>query len=223
MHAPGPRWGRARAAGSGRYGPAPETRPQGGAGWGGDEEVRDSPPSPPLPVGSRGGLRASSSNPSVGHPGSLAAPARAAHAHPVSQTPTLCNPTATPITFRSCSSFPPVCVYLGSGGPLTNLHPGLPCLPLAEFLVLPTLNFISLPFVLTPLRVVVPLSSCTSASLAHPPNSLVARTHPHGVEGDKNYWPQPLSFCPGVPHKSSRLLANPCLPSTPRSSPSRAR
>uniref|UniRef100_A0A452U902 SH3 domain-binding glutamic acid-rich-like protein 3 n=2 Tax=Carnivora TaxID=33554 RepID=A0A452U902_URSMA len=68
----------------------------------------------------------------------------------------------------------------GRGWPLTSLHPSLPCLPLAELLVLsrsPTPNFIPLPFfLLTPLGMVVPLSSCTTASLTQPPNSLVART-----------------------------------------------
>lgn len=44
----------------------------------------------------------------------------------------------------------PLCLYLGRGWPLSSLHPGLPCFPLAELLALPTLNF-SLTFTLTPL------------------------------------------------------------------------
>ena len=39
----------------------------------------------------------------------------------------------------------PLCLYLGRGWPLTSLHPGLPCCPLAELLALPTLNFSHLP------------------------------------------------------------------------------
>lgn len=116
-----------------------------------------------------------------------------------------------------------VCVP-GAGRPLTSLHPGLPYLLLPE-LALSTLNFIPLPSILTPL----PRDGGPSPLLHHskPESSskaLVARALPYGAERDKGTKALGHSHSyQRSTHKSSSLLTNPCPPSAPRSSLSRAR